>query len=147
MTYEDGALSVTKASLDLKVLDAFINLGDPIPNFSYVSEGLVCLDSDPSNVTFTVYDSNNNPVSGTLSEGTYTVRIDPGSVTGLDFYNINFLPGTLSVNPEVGCNDRINLYDICKTENPDGSVTVTFFWENTTPFDIFIPFSDNNYIK
>ena len=46
------------------------------------------------------------------------------------------------MNPELGCNDRIKLSDICKTDNGDGTVTVCFTYENNTPFDIFIPYGD-----
>lgn len=145
VSYNPGVLTVNPVALNLQVGDSFIALGDPVPSsFAVMATGLVCSDPDPGGLTFSVFNSSGTEVSGPLSEGTYQVRIDESSypATGYEYYQITQSPGTLIVNPELGCNDRIKLSDICKTDNGDGTVTVCFTYENNTPFDIFIPYGD-----
>jgi hypothetical protein len=154
VSYVDGALTVDPARLDLVVGDTFIGLGDPIPSFSVVATGLVCSDAQPSGLTFTIYDAaSGNPVSGSLSEGAYQVRIDPGSVSGYEFYDINLVPGSLIINPEVGCNDRLTAADVCKIDNVtlEGDLRITtlvkFTVRNDLDVPIYIPVGNKNRFK
>lgn len=149
VTYEAGTLVVNPAPLDLQVADTFIGLGDATPtSFDLIvtNAPLPCSDPAPDGFdgfTFEIYQNGALVTADPLPTGTYEVRISENSALpiGYENYELGTLqPGVLIVNPEVGCNDRIKLSDICKFDNPDGTVTVCFTYENNTPYDIYIPY-------
>ncbi len=155
VTYVPGNLTVNSVPLDLQVGDSFINLGDPVPSaFNVIATGLVCSDPEPSGLTFTLYEEGTNTVaSGSLAAGVYDVRIDPASVSGLDLYDTNLIDGKLYINPEVGCNERLQASDVCKTEGvtfegrPELNTLVRFTVSNRTDTPIYIPIGNDNRLK
>ena len=153
----DGDLTVTKATLDVQVGTRSIIVGDPIPaTFTVTASGWVCGDSEtPTASGFQVFAlDGSGPLTGTLAAGEYNVRAVFDNPFGFDLYDINQISdGKLYVNPLVGCNDRLQAADVCKTDNvtlPDYTWVTTlvkFTVINSLDVPIYVPVGPNNKFK
>ena len=158
ITAVSGEVTVEKAPLDLRVTGTqWINQGDAAPTDFQVEVApgsLLCAsDPDPTGLTgftFQFYQDGVAVTARPLPAGTYQVGIDESALpAGYENYVGNTVEfGTLYVNPSLGCNDRIRLSDICKTDLGNGQVRLCFTYENMTPYDIYIPYgSRENQFK
>ena len=75
-------------------------------NFNVVASGLVCDDISPNISNFIILDQYGVVQTGNLDGGSYEVFADISSLLGYDNYTISQTPGSLFVNPVVGCNRR-----------------------------------------
>ncbi len=148
-SYNPGNLIIEKAALTLEIGSSFISAGDAIPtNFEIVVNGLVCDDVAP-NISSIVKDENGDVQTGSLDGGTYEVFADLSSYNN---YTITQIPGSLFVNPVVGCNDRIKASGLCQspatlTGNPSVISLLRFEYTNKLDVPIFIPNGPNNRLK
>lgn len=141
--------TITPADLTIQIDTLSIVAGDPTPTgFTVNSEGLAYDDEIPDTAQLVFYAEGDttSPVDTTspLPAGVYDVYLDFTSIeSGVDLANYLYIqpePGKLFVNGEVGCNDRVSVTDICKIDNPDGTVQLCFTYENNSPFTFYIPF-------
>jgi hypothetical protein len=149
--------TVTRADLTIEIDSLSIVEGEPTPTgFTITSEGLAYDDEIPNTAQLVYYaeGSTTSPVdiTGPLPAGVYDVYLDlTGIESGLDPDNYNIsqpAPGKLYVNAEVGCNERITISDICKTDLGGGQVQLCFTYDNPTDFTYYIPFgSGDNQFK
>ena len=153
MSYVDGTLEILTTPLRLSVAPAFIGNGDVAPqSFQVTAEGLVCNDPVPEINSFRIEDATGTVVTGSLTEGIYSVYPELSGLVGYDFYEISVEPGTLYVNPEVGCNDRIKAADICRSdaqdpEDPAITTRLVFTYINQLDVPIYIPLGKDNKLK
>jgi hypothetical protein len=149
----DGTLTVNPAILQVQVGSKNVTQSEPIPDsFDILATGQVCNDAGkiPTANSFVVYlPGTETPATTPLDPGTYDVfAVFDDPFTEFGQYTIEQTPGTLFVNAEVGCNERVTASDICKTDLPDGKVRLCFTWVNSSPYDFYIPYgSDQNRFK
>ena len=161
VTYEAGTLAVTPAPLDLQVGDSFINFGDATPtSFELVvtNAPLPCGQVAPDGsegFVFEIYQDGLIVTADPIPAGEYEVRISENSAlpSGYENFEIgNVIPGSLFVNPSVGCNNRIKASDICQEPatlagEPSINTLLRFEYENRLDIPIYVPLGPNNKLK
>jgi MBG domain (YGX type) len=95
LKFVDGTLSVNKAPLTVKADDQSKTYGDPNPNFSYGLSGFVNGDNQGSATNGSASCSSNAGQGSGV--GSYAITCTQGSLTASN-YNLNYSPGTLTVN-------------------------------------------------
>ena len=153
ITYIAGNLTIENATLNLEIGTLFITQGESVPtNFSVVANGLVCDDVSPTITNFIIKDQNGVIQTGNLNGGTYEVSANLLNLSGYDNYTISQTPGSLFVNPLVGCNDRIKASGLCQSAvtlagNPNIVSLLRFEYTNRLTVPIYIPNGPKNLLK
>jgi hypothetical protein len=143
-----GTLTVHRRAVTLTIDDKAIVIGDPLPVFT---ASVMTLASGDSNAD--IYSALFAPDYDGSTAGFYNII---PTLTGNPNYAVTVDPGTLYVNPLVGCNMKISASGLCKIPI-DEMVTVDgvtyhlttilrFEYTNPNSVPIYIPVgNDNNY--
>lgn len=92
VTFVDGTLTVSKATLYVGVKNATITEGDPIPSFDLTYRGF-CNDDTEANA-FTTYPTATTTATSSSKPGTYPITVNGGSATN---YSLTYTQGTLTI--------------------------------------------------
>ncbi|OWK41748.1 surface proteins containing Ig-like domains-like [Fimbriiglobus ruber] len=89
LTFTAGTLTIDTAELEIVADDQEMTYGDPVPGLTYEAYGLVNGDAVSGTPTTTA--------ASTSNVGDYS--IDQGTLTASSNYDVEYIPGTLTIDP------------------------------------------------
>jgi hypothetical protein len=147
-----GSIQISKAPIQITAENIVVLFGDPQPTYTFKATGIVCGSVYEELIT------DAGLITGILDRpygdaGIYTITPVILNYNPLNYYVESIIPGTLYVNPIVGCNDKIQASDLCKeviNETIDGIVYTTilrFEYTNSNDVPVYIELGSNNDFK
>lgn len=137
ITYGVGKLTILPAPVTVEAKDTFIFEGNPLPAFYSVVTGL--MPSDTPVVSYTL-----NPAYNGVA-GVYSIVPSLSSFANISNYLINYIPGTLYVNPAKKAK-KLRPYLDCVQQLTSTSFIAHYYCVNDNATALYIPVGVNNNI-